>query len=96
MFNIIIMEKDLDIQHENQFFDPQYTEVDRILATTDIFPIVHPKKGSELKGTPKELLQIVALKLLNFTKAGVKYGIYFMEPVDPEKEGCPNYRKIVS
>jgi len=34
--------------------------------------------------------------LLNFTKDKVKYGIYFMEPVNPEKEGVPNYRKIIT
>lgn len=36
------------------------------------------------------------MKLLNFTKGGIKYGVFFMEPVDPEKEGCPTYRRVVS
>jgi chromodomain-helicase-DNA-binding protein 7 len=34
-------------------------------------------------------------KLLNFTKDKVNYGVYFMEPVNPEKDGIPNYRKLV-
>lgn len=34
-------------------------------------------------------------KLLNFTKGKVKYGVFFMEPVNPEKDGCPNYRRVI-
>jgi chromodomain-helicase-DNA-binding protein 7 len=46
----------LDVQNETQFFDPSYTEPDRILSCTEIFPVVHPKKGSELKGKWSEML----------------------------------------
>ena len=35
---------------EDLYFDPTYTEVERILGTTDIFPIIHPKKSNEVKG----------------------------------------------
>jgi chromodomain-helicase-DNA-binding protein 7 len=35
-------------------------------------------------------------KLLNFTKDKVKYGTFFMEPVNPEKEGVPQYRKVIT
>lgn len=28
--------------------------------------------------------------------SGVKYGVYFMEPVDPKKDGCPSYKRVVS
>jgi chromodomain-helicase-DNA-binding protein 7 len=81
---------------ENQFFDPAYMEVDRILSTTEIFPIVHPKKGSEIKGKWCESLVTVVSKLLNFVKNNIKYGVYFMEPVNPEKDGCPNYRRVIA
>lgn len=29
---------------EGKYFDPAYLEVDRILATTELFPIIHQKK----------------------------------------------------
>lgn len=34
-------------------------------------------------------------KLLNFTQNKVKYGVFFMEPVDPDKDGCPNYKRLI-
>lgn len=70
-------------------------EVDRILATTEMFPVIHPKKGAELKNKWCENFAMVISKLVNFVKNEVKYGIFFMEPVNPEKEGCPNYRKVI-
>lgn len=81
---------------EQQYFDPSYTEVDRILSTTEVFPIIHPKKGSEIKGKWCESLVNVVSKLMNFVKDNVRYGIYFMEPVNPEKDGCPNYKKVIT
>ena len=29
---------------EERFYDPSYVEVDKIINTTELFPIVHPKK----------------------------------------------------
>ncbi len=82
---------------ENErYFEPSYLEVERILNTTELFPIIHPKKANEIKGRPAELMANVVSKLLNFTKDDVHYGIHFMEPVNPERDNCPNYRKIIT
>ena len=81
---------------EDSYFDPTYTEVERILSTTDIFPIIHPKKSNELKGKWHELLGTVANKLLNFTKDNIYYGIFFMDPVNAEEQGLVNYKKVIS
>lgn len=80
----------------DRYFDPCYVEVDRILTTTELFPIVHPKKANEIRGKWYEENMLVVSKLLNFTKDDVHYGIHFMEPVNPERDGCPNYRRIVN
>ena len=32
------------------------------------------------------------IKLLNFYKDDIYYGIFFMEPVDPERYNIPNYK----
>ena len=39
---------------------------------------------------------IVCSKLLNFTKNYMNYGVLFCEPVDPEREGCTDYLKIIT
>ena len=49
VFDKRIMEE-FDEIVEDQYFDPAFQEVDRVLSCTEIFPIVHPKKGSEMKG----------------------------------------------
>lgn len=59
------------------------------------FPIIHPKKANEIKGKWNELLAAMVLKLLNFSKDDVHYGVYFMEPVSPERENCSNYKRII-
>jgi chromodomain-helicase-DNA-binding protein 7 len=71
-------------------------EPDRILSCAELFPLVHPKKGGELKGRWCDLLQLCISKMLNFSKSKVKYGVYFMEPVNPDKDGCPNYKKEIT
>ena len=40
-------EEDED-EDDNQFFDPSYVEVDRVLYSTDMFPVLHPKKALEM------------------------------------------------
>ena len=35
-------------------------------------------------------------KVSNFVKNNIMYGIHFAQPVDPEKDGMPNYSKIVT
>jgi hypothetical protein len=37
----------------------------------------------------------VCEKLLNFSRDNIHYGVFFSEPVNPERDNCPNYRKII-
>lgn len=72
-------------------FDPSYLEVDRLLYTTDMFPHLHPKKALEMKTKWSESLLRVMQHLLNYTKNDVRYGVFFMEPVNNA-----NYKKTIS
>jgi chromodomain-helicase-DNA-binding protein 7 len=38
-----------------RYFDPSFVEVDRILYTSELFPVIHPKKANETKGKMAEL-----------------------------------------
>ncbi|CAD8066277.1 unnamed protein product [Paramecium sonneborni] len=78
VFDKRIMEE-LDEVVEAQYFDPAFQEVDRVLSCTEIFPIVHPKKGSEMKGKWAESLTKVISHLLNFSRNQIHYGVYFLE-----------------
>lgn len=39
---------------------------------------------------------LVCSKLLNFTKNSIHYGVLFSEPVDPSKDSCPDYFKVIA
>ena len=39
---------------------------------------------------------LVCSKLLNFTKNSIHYGVLFSEPVDPVRDNCPEYLKIIT
>lgn len=49
-----------------------------------------------MKGKWCELATVVISKLLNFHRENIAYGVYFMEPVDAERDNVPNYKKIIS
>ena len=95
-FDQRILDKEVDPDREEEFFDPSYLKVDKILFTAEIFPVIHSKKANEIKGKWSELLSRVVSKLLNFSKDQVHYGVRFMEPVSLDKDHCPDYKKIVS
>lgn len=67
---------------EEALSDFNIIEVDRILSSTDLFPIIHPKKANELKGKWCEPLIIIINKLLNYTgmqnDLPFHYAIYFL------------------
>ncbi len=42
-----------------------------------------------------DYLVTVVSKLLNFSKDTVHYGIHFMEPVNPEKDGVIYYKNLI-
>lgn len=43
-------EIDEEVLENERYFDPTFIEVDRILHTTELFPVIHPKKSNEIKG----------------------------------------------
>lgn len=47
MFDKKIREGDYDPEavENEKFFDPTFIEVDRILHTSELFPVIHPKKA---------------------------------------------------
>ena len=79
-----------------EYHDPSYTKVDRVLDTADIFPVIRSKKANEIVGKWAEYAAVLVCRLLNYSKDNVHYGVYFREPVDPEKDQCPDYRKFVT
>ena len=76
-------------------FDPAYLEVDRILNTTEIFPVVHPHQAALVNNKWQEKCINIISKLLNYVKSDVAYGVYFLEPLDPADEGNAHYFKSV-
>ena len=85
-----------EIENSENYFDQSYVEVDRLLSCTEQFPIIHPKKANEIKGKWTDVLAIILSKLLNFSKDTIHYGIHFMEPVNPDKDGIPNYKRLIT
>jgi hypothetical protein len=94
-FDQQIIEKEIDPEREEEYFDPSYVKVDKILSTAEIFPVIHSKKANEIKGKWSELLSRLVSKLLNYSKDNVHYGVCFMEPVNPDRDNCPDYKNIV-
>ena len=82
----------IQTEEDSQYYDPSYVLIDRIISTTELFPIIHPKKANEMRGKWCELAVVVINKLLNFQRENISYGVYFMEPVDPERDNIPNYK----
>lgn len=67
-------------------FDPSYTEVDRILSTTDLFRVVHPRPAAEIQEKWQgSLLKIMSI-LTNFTREGLCYGPYLYSTQENEAE----------
>jgi hypothetical protein len=66
------------------------------LSAAEIFTVLHPKKANDVRGKWSEIPAYILSRLLNYSKDGVHYGVYFMEPVNPEKDNCPDYRKVVT
>lgn len=50
--NRFVRDFEINVSKKNNCFpnyDGTYLEIDRILDCTEIFPILHPKKGSQIK-----------------------------------------------
>ena len=66
-----------DAIENEKYFDQSYLEVDKILQTNELFPIIHPKKANDVKGKWTESLLQVMSKISNFVKNNIMYGIHF-------------------
>ena len=47
--NRFVRDFDYNVSKKHNYFlnyDPHYLEIDRILDSTELFPVLHPKKGS--------------------------------------------------
>lgn len=94
---VLLVNQEIEAERDDiDYFDPSYVKVDRILKTAEIFPVIHSKKANEIKGKWSELTSRVLSKLLNYSKDNVPYGTFFMEPVNPDIENCPDYKKIIT
>lgn len=69
---------------KEQYFNPSFTRVDRILTRAVLFPIMHHKKGSEMNGKWSEMMMLVCSKLLNYQKDNVPYGVVEKDDYHPE------------
>ena len=80
---------------EDKFFDPSFLEVDRVLKTTEIFPVVHPRQASLVAERWQGKCANVISKLVNFRKNGFCYAIPFLSPIEINSPGGQDYcRKV--
>ena len=80
---------------ENKFFDPSFTEVDRVLCTTEIFPVIHPRQACQIGDKWQGKCAVILSKLMNFRKNGFAYGIPFLYPIEASMEGGEFYLATV-
>ena len=68
-----------------QYFDKNFTAVERLLSTTVIFPVIHPRQAKQVRGKWQEDCLKVMNVLINFRKTNVCIGLAFAEQLDLEK-----------
>lgn len=67
------------------YFDKSFVEVERVLSTTHIFPVIHPRQAKQIRGKwQDDCLKVVSV-LVNFRKNNVSLGLAFGEQLDPDK-----------
>jgi chromodomain-helicase-DNA-binding protein 7 len=76
---------------ENKYFDPSFSEIDRVLCTTEIFPVIHPRQACLISEKWQGKCAIVLSKLINFRKNNYSYGIPFLYPIDSSMQGGEYY-----
>ncbi len=59
-------------------YDKSFLKIDRILDCTELFPIIHPKKASQIKNKWSRHLLSVMRFLINFEFEGKFHGIFFL------------------
>lgn len=59
--------------------------VEKILSTTLIFPVIHPRQAKQVRGKWQEDCLKVVNVLINYRKNNVCLGLAFAEQLDPDK-----------
>lgn len=72
-------------------------DIERIVDCTDVFRSLYPMKAAEIG---RNEWYIYCLKIIDalvcFDRKGVKYGIPFLRPVDPNMDGASDYYSVIS
>lgn len=76
---------DSDSEAKTIGIDADCTNVDRILDSSEIFTLIHPKKASDIKTKWSESLIKVMRALINFNQNNVFYGVFYIELIDTLK-----------
>lgn len=79
--NRFIRDFDLNVSKKNNSFpnyDGTYLEIDWVLDSTEIFPVLHPKKGSQIKKKWTYSLIKVLNFIANFEFEGIFYGVHML------------------
>lgn len=80
---------------DSKFFDPSFTEVDRVLCTTEIFPVIHPRQACLIEDKWQGKCAVVLSKLMNFRKGNFPYGIPFLYPIEASMTGGEYFLRTV-
>lgn len=62
-----------------EYFDKSYVAIERILYTTLLFPVIHPRQAKQVRGRWQEDCLKVVNVLINFRKNNICLGIVFAE-----------------
>ena len=65
------------------------------MDTTNIFPIIHPKKANEIDETHLEDLHLITCYIANFQKYDINYGTYFLTDQNKDSQWSEEYLKII-
>jgi hypothetical protein len=68
-----------------QYFDKTFVAVERILSSTQIFPVIHPRQAKQVRGRWQEDCLNVVNVLINYRKNNVCIGLAFAEQLDQDK-----------
>jgi chromodomain-helicase-DNA-binding protein 7 len=95
----VFLESGKPIEYLN--FDRKYLNVDRIINCSEMFPIIHPKKASQIKNQWTEILLEITRHLVNFENQKVFYGIHLLNlceiyPEFPEIQNFVDFSVIIN
>jgi hypothetical protein len=62
-----------------QYFEKNYLIVERVISTTVVFPVIHPRQAKQVKGKWQEDCLHIINVLVNYRKNNVSIGLAFAE-----------------